>query len=175
MSILLCRFDSVDDFPVLESYTTLRGPVTTRVEGRGNEAMLRVLVDPQQNEPDDATVVIGLPLVAVDGAPERLELTIDGDASRCQLLLDVTDGRGGGLTYSFGIVDFSCVRTCSVDVQRPVEVWGGQYERNPAKTTPPIHLLRLTIRVDTSRERVDVGLVTLAVTGEVWLAPPGIA
>jgi hypothetical protein len=175
MSTLVYRFNSVDDFPVLESYTTVRGSVATRVEGRGNQALLRVIVEPREDEADDAAVVIALPLIAVDGMPERFELTVAGDASGCQVMLEASDAKSVNLAYSFGTVDFASVRDCSADVQRAVEVRYGRHEGGTAKITPPIQLFRLVIRVSTSCQRVALGLVALAVTGEVRLAPAGIA
>ncbi len=175
MSILLYKFDSVGDFPVLESYTTLRGSVATRVDGRGDNAVLRVVVEPHEREADDAVVVIALPPVAVDGRPEQFELTLDGDASHCELLLEAADARGDGFTYSFGTVDFAGTRTCVVEVQRPIEVWGRRHGCGQRDIIPPVQLFRLGIKPAPSCQGVDLGLVTLAVAGDVRLAPPGIA
>ncbi len=175
MSTVLYRFDSVDEFPLLESYTTVRGSAVIRVEGRGDDAMLRVVVDPLENEPDDAAAVIALPLVAVDGLVERFELTVDGDASGCTLLLDAADACGSALTYTFGTVHFGGIRTCSVDAGRALSAQGGRHERSTAKITPPIHLCRLSIVLAPLSRGVDLGLVGLSVTGAIRLAPPGIA
>jgi len=126
MSMRLYRFDSVEDFPVLESYTTVRGPVRTRIDGKGDEAFLLVTADLCADEPADSVVVIALPLLAVDGRPERLELALVCDQRGCAVFLDAMDATGTGLTYSFGTIDFTGAGTCSMDVQKPAERWRDQ-------------------------------------------------
>ncbi len=198
MSTLVYRFDDGEAFFLLESETTARGPAAVRVEGRGNEAFLRVTLERQPDEPGEVAVGIALPLVAIDGSPEQLLLDVVGDASGCRLFLEVADARGWGLAYSFGEVKFFGRRTCAVRVQEPSECWGAPAadDRRPltndrsgseqvvgsahshlsrVRVIPPIQPYHLKLVLHESCRSVDLGFGALSVTGDVRLAPPGIA
>ncbi|UCE60096.1 MAG: hypothetical protein JSU63_21960 [Phycisphaerales bacterium] len=175
MSLLLYKFDSADDFPVLDSYTTARGVISSHVEDRGDGSVLRICLARHPDEVPDTVIVLALPLVAVDGEPERLELTVHGDGSRCRLSIDASDARGIGFSYSFGQVDFMGKRTCRADVCKPDEVWDECQHNHRPQVTPPIQLLRLRIHFNRSAAQASVGLVALSVTGNAHRGASGIA
>lgn len=175
MSTIVYRFDDVGSFPLLESETTVRKPVTVSVEGRGEEAFLRIAAQRQANDMPEVVVMIGLPLLAIDGDPQQLLLEVLGDASGCGLFLEAGDARGWGFAYAFGPVDFSGWRTCTVDVQRPSECWGQCKEEGACRVVPPVQPFRLGIGLGKRCDAIDIGLRTLRVVGEAHLAPPGIA
>jgi hypothetical protein len=173
--MLLYRFDSVEPYPVLESRTNVRGAVTTHVAGEGEAARLQVNVRRHAGDPPDATVVLALPLAAIGGQPERLELRIAGDGSGCGLFVDATDARGCGFTYSLGRVDFTGLRACSVDIRLPSEWWKRPRNDDTQIVSPPVQLHRLGIAAGAGDMDIGIGLVALSVTGDVHLALPGIA
>ena len=153
----------------------MRGAATTHVEGEGETARLQVNVGRHASDPPDATVVLALPLAAIGGQPERLELQVAGDGSGCGLFIDATDARGCGFTYSLGRVDFTGLRTCSVDMRQPSEWWKRPRNDDTQIVSPPVQLHRLGIAVGAGDVDIGFGLVALSVTGDVHLAPPGIA
>ncbi len=172
---LLYAFDDAEVFPLLESYTTARGPVTVRVECHVDDTLLRIAFRRRDDDPPAIAAVIALPLMAVDGQPEEFLLDVLGDASGCELFAEAGDARGRGFAYSFGSVDFSGWRTCRTDVQSPSELWGEHEGNGTRRIVPPVQLYRLRVEVGRSSEAVDVGLGALRITGNVRLAPPGIA
>ncbi len=175
MSTLLYRFDDTYAFPLLKSETTARGAVTVRVERGADDAFLRVALQRQSSDAPEVAVVIGLPLLAIDGSPQRLLLDVLGDTSGCHLFLEAGDARGWGLAYSFGTIDFSGWHRPSVDVQEPCEYWGTCKAEGTHGVVPPLQPYRLRLTMSEKCRTIDVGLGALSVTGDVRLAPPGIA
>ena len=175
MSTIVYRFDDVASFPLLESETTARGPVTIRVEGQGEEAFLRIAAQRQDNDVPEVVVMISLPLLAIDGDPQELLLEVLGDASGCRLFIEAGDARGWGFAYSFGPVDFSGWRRCTADVQRPSECWGQCEEEGACRVVPPVQPFHLGIGIGKRCDAVGIGVRALRVVGEVRLTPPGIA
>ena len=171
---LLYAFDDTESFPLLKSYTTARGPVIIHVARDDDHTFLRISVTRQHDDPPRITVVLALPLLAVDGRPEEFLLDVLGDSSGCELLIDAGDAQGRGFAYSFGSADFSGWRTCRTDVQSPSELWG-EHERNGThRIVPPVQLYRLRIEADQSCDSANLGFRALYVTGDARLAPPGI-
>ncbi|MGB2984848.1 MAG: hypothetical protein WBE26_03115 [Phycisphaerae bacterium] len=131
--------------------------------------------DRQERDPAEVTVVIMLPLVAIDGDPQQLLLDVLGDASGCDLIVEAGDAQGWGFGYSFGSVNVSGWHTCSANVQKPSEFWGARQQGDVSGVVPPVQLFRLRLSMSESCEGVDIGFGALSVTGDVRLAPPGIA
>ncbi len=175
MSTLLYRFDHAEAFPLLKSESTARGPVTVRVERRDENAILRIAVRRKSSDAAEMAVLIGLPLLAIDGNPQRLLFDVLGDASGCSLFLEAGDARGWGLAYSFGPVDFSGWHSHSADVQEPCEYWGTCKAEGTRGAVPPLQPYRLRLTMNETCRAVDIGLGPLSVTGDVRLAPSGIA
>lgn len=175
MRTLLYRFDDAEAFALLKSQTTARGPVTIRVDCQGNDMFLRVTVTRQQDDPPEITVVIALPLLAVDGKPEEFLLNVLGDASGCRIFAEAGDAHGWGFAYSFGSVDFSDWRTCPADARSPSEYWGEREKSGTPGIVPPVQLFKLGLLMSETCRTIDIGLGKLSVTGDVRIAPPGIA
>lgn len=175
MDTLLYRFDEVRSFPVLESDTTARGPVTVGVDCHADDTFLRVTLKRRVDDPREIVAVIALPLIAVGGRPEEFLLDVRGDASGCRLLAEAGDARGWGFAYAFGQVGFTGWRTCSVAVQRPYAFWGERKDDDTSCIVPPVQLYRLRIEAGESCEAVDLGLGALWATGEARVVPAGIA
>ncbi len=181
MSTLVYRFDDAAAFPLLETETTARGPVTLCVEGGRDRsakmisAFLRIALQRRTSDPPEITVVIGLPLIAIDGNPERLLLDVLGDASGCRLFVEGGDARGWGFCYSLGEVDFTGWRECWAEVQRPTKYWGQCKEEGRGGVVMPLQPFRVGIRLSERCRKIDVGLGALRVTGDVRLVAPGIA
>lgn len=175
MSTLLYRFDDADVFPLLETETTARGPVQIRVDGCGPDAFVRIAVHRHDDDPAETIAVIALPLIAVDGKPEKLLLDVLGDASGCRVFVEAGDTEGWGFAYRFGNVDFAGWRTCSADAQQPDEFWGPREKTDRSAVIPPVQLYRLGIAMNERCQGFDIGVKALSVTGHVRLAPPGIA
>lgn len=175
MSTIVYRFDDMGSFPLLESETTGRKPVTVRAQGRGDEAFLRIAAQRQAKDKPEVIVMIGLPLVAIDGDPQELLLEVLGDASGCGLFVEAGDARGWGFAYAFGPIDFSGWRTCRAQVQRPSECWGQCQEEGTCRVVPPVQPVRLGIGLSKLCDAIDIGVRALRVVGDARLAPPGIA
>ena len=60
-------------------------------------------------------------------------------------------------------------------VQEPAERWGAHAGMNAQRITPPLQLFRLGLNFGQRCGAAAIGLRALCVTGEVRLAPPGIA
>jgi hypothetical protein len=175
IAMLLYRFDSVERYPVFESRTNVRGHVSLHLVSEGAVARLQVEIGRCTDDPPDATVVLALPLAAIGGQPERLELQVVGDGSGCGLFVDATDARACGFTYSLGAVDFTGLGTCSTDMRQPSEWWKRPRNHDTQIVSPPVQLHHLGIAVGGGPTDIGIALVALSVTGDVHLAPPGIA
>ena len=151
------------------------GCVDFQVQRHGGESVLRVALQRHVDDTKEVKVVFALPLIAVDGLVEEFLLDIVGDASGCELFLEAGDARGWGFAYSFGRVDLKGECTCSTDAQRPGEYWGARKEEGTPGIVPPVQPYRLTIVMDAACGGFDLALRALRVTGQVRLAPPGIA
>ena len=175
MTTLLYRFDSPDLMTVLEQQTTARGPVDIRAEQYGGATALRVAVRRHREDAVEVKVVLALPLVAIDGVPEKFLLDIIGDASGCLLYLEAGDIRGWGFAYWLGKVDFTGPGTCSAEVQRPWKYWGARKKDDTGGVVPPVQPYRLGITMGALCDGFDLCLRALHVTGQVRLAPTGLA
>ncbi len=172
---LIYRFNDAAAYRLLESASTARARVTLRAGCPGKDAFLRVVAQRQVDDAPEIAAVITLPLIAVDGNPERLLLDVLGDASSGCVSLEAVDARGRGLAYSFGAVDFSGWRTLTAEVQRPSEYWGQRRDDGTSEVVPPVQPLRLEIQLGEECDVVDIGLGALSVIGSVRLTSPAIA
>lgn len=178
MSIVLYRFDNVDKFPVLESKTTTRGPVAMDVDppsASGDPPGLRIVVPRQPAEVVEPTVVLTLPVRAIDGKPRHFLLAVCGDASGCRVWLEGTDATGMGLAYTFGTVRFTGWRICTADAAQPEEHGSGREHEAAPAVTSPLHFHRLGFALGANEKGMDIRLRTLGASGDVRLAVPGIA
>ena len=175
MCTVLYRFDYPEVLSVLESHTTARAPVDVRMGSQAGESIVRIVLQRDPDETAEISVVFSLPLVAIDGRPQRFLLEACGDAGGGELLLEAADERGWGFAYLLGRVDRGTWTTYSADAQHPCESWGAYQEGLPEGIIPPIQLHRLRINMGPACGRLDLGLRALWVTGKVVLFPTGIA
>jgi hypothetical protein len=174
MSSVLYRFDDPADFPILDSQTT--GPTEWHVaaaQDRGEPAV-RVSWRAAEGLTDDARLCLALPRIAIDGSPGHLGLSLRGDGSGVRLLLDATDARGPGFSYSLGSVLLAGVQTYWADMAHPTEYWDGTPPGDSA-VRPPVQLHRLVILVSSSVKTIGIVLLRMVATGNVRLAHAGLA
>ena len=176
MTTRLYRFDDIEALPILESRTTVRGGVVTNVRSAGEEAEVTLTLARHPADPTDACVMLALPIIAVDGMPERLGLTIRGDGSGVRPFLEAGDAEVGGFIYRFERINTTGVGTHWVDVVNPSE-WLGERQTQEGEATiaPPLRLYRLGFTIGDAAKGLAIGLRGIVVTGEVRLTSPGIA
>jgi hypothetical protein len=159
LATVLYRFDDAARFPVFESHTTAKGPVTVQADRDDAGSFLRITYQPQAAYGDEVTIVLALPIVAVDGRPQKFLLDVFGDASGCHFYLEGMDASGSPPLLSFGLVDFIGWRTLRADA---------------SKLAPPVQFHRLRLTTAPSTHAVRLGVRSLSVTGEVRIATAGI-
>lgn len=158
---VLYRFDDAARFPVFESHTTVKGPVAVHVDRDDAGDFIRI-IHPWQDteaEADEVTIVLALPIVAVDGRPRQLLLDVFGDAGGCHLHLEGMDGRGNLLVLPLGLVDFAGWRTLCADA---------------TKLESPVQFHRLRLTTARSSSAVHIGVRSLSLTGDVRVTAAGI-
>ena len=177
MSLLVYRFDNAEAFPLLEVLTTLAEKPTIRIDGHGQEAILRVEASPKACAVAVGRAVLALPPRTVEGLPQQFLLEIHGDASGCRVVMEAFDAGGEPLIYSFGVVDFSGWRTVGSRLA-DYGLWAGDRggaAGDPQSVSPPIDLCRLAILTDECEGGFSLGLRSICVTGQVRLPVPGLA
>lgn len=172
LTTVLYRFDDAARFPVFESHTKASGAVAVLTDRDDAGHFLRIVYERQAADADEFTIVLALPLIAVDCcrsvAESRADVAVKrqflldacGDASGCHLHLEGMDGRGNPLPLAFGPIDFAGWRTLRADGSRLV---------------PPVQFHRLCLTAARSTTAVHVGVRTLSLTGDVRAAVDGIA
>ncbi len=158
LATLLYRFDDAARFPVFESHTTAKGPVAVHADRDDAGDFLRIDYQRQAANTAEATIVIALPIVSVDGRLRQLLLDVLGDSSGCRLHLEGMDASGSLLVLSFGLVDFSGWRTLRTDA---------------SKLLPQVQFHRLRLNTAPSSHAIRIGLRSLFLTGEVRVAAAG--
>lgn len=159
LATVLYRFDDAARFPVFESHTTAKGPVEIHADRDEAGDFLRITYQRQAANSGEVTIVLALPIVAVDGRPRKLLLDVLGDAGGCRLHLEGLDARGSLLVLSFGLVDFAGWRTLRADASQFV---------------PPVQFHRFRLTTASSSHAVRLGVRSLSLTGEVRVAAAGI-
>ena len=171
LATVLYRFDDAARFPIFESYTTAKGPVTVQADRDDAGDFIRIVYQRHEADPDEVDIVLALPLVAVgccrSAAEARAEVAVKrqllldvlGDASGCHLHLEGMDTSGSLLALSFGIVDFDGWRTLRADA---------------SKLVPPVQFHRLRLTTAPSSHAVRLGVRSLSLTGEVRVVTAGI-
>ena len=184
MSLLVYRFDNAEAFPLLEVLTTLAEKPTIRIDGHGQEAILRVEASPKGCAATVGRAVLALPPRTVEGLPQQFLLEIHGDASGCRVVMEAFDAGGEPLIYSFGVVDFNGWRTVGSRIA-DCGLWTGDRSgaeddsqtanRKPQTVSPPIDLCRLAILTGEREGGFSLGLRSICVTGQVRLPVPGLS
>ena len=158
LATVLYRFDDAARFPIFESHTTAKGPVTVQADRDDAGDFIRIVYQRYEADPNEVTIVLALPLVGVDGQPHQLLLDVFGDAGGCHLYLEGMDASGSLLALSFGLVDFAGWRTLRADA---------------SKLAPPVQFHRLRLTTAPSSHAVRLGVRSLSLTGEVRIAAAG--
>lgn len=159
LATVLYRFDDAARFPVFESHSTAKGPVTVCADRDDGGDFIRIVYQRHESDPDEVTIVLALPLVGVDGRLRKLLLDVFGDASGWHLHLEGMDARESLVALSFGLVDFAGWRTLRADASQLV---------------PPVQFHRLRFTAAPSFHAVRLGIRSLSLTGEVRFAAAGI-
>jgi len=158
LATVLYRFDEAARFPVFESHTTAKGPVTVHADRDEIGDFIRIVYQRHEADPNEVSIVLALPLVAVDGRPRQLLLDVFGDASGCHLHLEGMDASGSLLVLPFGLVDFTGWRTLRADA---------------SKLVPPVQFFRLRADITAASAPVRLGIRSLSLTGEVRVTAAG--
>ena len=157
---LLYLFDDPARFPVFVSHTTVKGPVTVQADRDAAGGFLRIAYQRQDADLNEGTIVLALPLMAVDGNPRQLLFEVLGDAGPWRLTLEGMDANGGRVLFSFGVVDLE--RRCVL-------------RADASQSITPLQFHRLRLAVPFSSAVVRLGLRSVFLTGAVRLVPPGLA
>ena len=173
--MLVFSFDDLRSFPLLETYSRAEGNVRIRRVGGGEAAAhLRVGYTRVSGDAGEVVITLGLPLVGIAGALERIMLDVVGDGSGGVLHLEASDVRGRVLNYVLGSVGFVGSGTCAADARTPAESWGTGMPSGAPPVTPPVCFHRLRIVLGAGCRKIDVTLVALRVDGAVRFVPTGI-
>ncbi len=169
--MLVFSFDDFRSFPLLETYSRAEGDVRIRMVGGGEAAAyLHVGYTRVSGDAGEVVITLGLPLVGIAGALERIMLDVIGDESGCVLHLEGSDVRGRVLNYVLGSVGFVGPGTCGADARKPAESWGTEMGGGDS----PVCFHRLRLVLGAGCRKIDVGLVALRVGGVVRFVPTGI-
>lgn len=158
LATVLYRFDDACRFPVFESHTTAKGPVTVCADRDDAGGFLRIAYQRRDEDADGVTIVLALPLLAVDGRPKKLLLDVLGDAGGCHLHLEGMDACGNHIVLPFSLVDFTGWRTLRADA---------------SKLEPPVQIHRFRLTTAPSSHEVRLGIRSLSLTGEIRVAAAG--
>jgi hypothetical protein len=170
--MLLYRFDNVERFPILDSRTSARGMLTTRLESSGEAAVLGVAVRRDHADTAESVIVLGLPLRSVEGKLAQVQLELDDGGGDVRAWLEAADAAGVGLVYTFGAVSARGWQQREADASRPDERWMAGPQGDIAQ---PIQLQRLGLAVKSQKGLVIIKLRALSVTGDARIVPGGIA
>ena len=162
MPIVLYNFDSVEAFPVLESFSSEQGSIDTRAVGASDDASLMVSLRRDGSGSDASEAVLALPPRTVAGCIERIELSLVGDRSGCCLALDTEDQMGVVRRLDLGMVGFEGPGSCVYD-------WPSEEKMQI------LAFHRLRIVADFGCCDTSVILLSLTVHGEVRQLPSGMA
>ncbi len=162
MAIVLHKFESVEAYPLLESFSSEQGSIDTRAVGASDDVSLMVSLRRDDSGSDTMEAVIALPPRTVAGCLERIELLLVGDRSGCTLALDAEDQTGVARRLDLGMVGFEGRGSCAY-------VW-------PLEEKMQIlQLHRLRIVANLGCGETSVVLLSLTVHGDVRLLPSGMA
>ena len=159
LATVLYRFDDAARFPVFESHTQVKGVVAVHADRDDAGDFLRIDYQRQAGYAGEDSIVLALPIVAVDGHLRKMLLDVFVGAGKCHFSIEVMDGRGNLFTVRFGAVDFGGWRTLCADA---------------SKLLPPVQFLRLRADIAADSAPVRWALRSLSLTGEVRRLAAGI-
>jgi len=162
MAIVLYKFDSVEAFPVLGSFSSEHGSIDRRAVGASDDASLMVSLRHDDSGFDTMEAVLALPPRTVAGSIERIELSLVGDRSGCGVALDTEDQTGAVRHLDLGMVGFAGPGSCGYDWPLSEKMQLLQF-----------HRLRIIIGPECASATLI--LLSLIVRGEVRFLPSGMA
>lgn len=173
--MIVFRFDDDRKFPLVSSLTTVGRAVGTEVVADGTRKSLRIVTKSGRRLDGESDIVLALPLHALSGVMERIELEMSGATRGLQVYIEGSDGDGVGLVWKLSDQDRTTGRRVLAGlVAASQDRWdkdGGDRKRAVA---PPLtfHRLRLTM---SDAPTVDIVLHELRLTGNVCTAPAGLS
>lgn len=167
MSLELYKFDSVNSYPVLASQSTPRGRIDSVLAGRDENASLYLSVQRRRDEEGPLTIVLAMPVRAVEGVVEGLEIDVVCEEPGCRLFLEGGDPLGQTRSFDCGVAEGAGRVTCR---------WVGEItpqEGAPERGTMQFHRIRLVIPAELEFARL--GLMSVRVLGDVHPVLTGLA
>jgi len=171
MSLKLYKFDAVKPYPVLASQSTARGRIDTVLAGRGEDESLYVSLQRRPDEQGDVTLVMAMPVRAVEGVVEGVEIDVISEAPGWRLFLEGGDPLGESRSFDCGAVEAMGRATCR---------WRGTLEPTQqagadARQRGTMQFHRLRIVIPPELEFARFGLVCVRVLGDVRPVSAGLA
>ena len=171
--MIVFRFDDARKFPLVSSLTTVGKDVRLEILTDATQRSLRIVTTGENTVDNQRDIVLALPLNAVDGAPAGIELEVTGDTRPSQIYIEGSDGAGAGLVWELSGLEGAGRHVLSASTDKPHDRWDRGDEADTPVIPPLIfHRLRLTV---SGAHTVDIVLHELRVTGNVRLAPSGLA
>ncbi|MFQ5495404.1 MAG: hypothetical protein ACE5EX_08490, partial [Phycisphaerae bacterium] len=173
--VLIHRFDRVESFPLLDSFTTAGANASVALDTHETLTILRVSWQRQPQDPDTVRVVLAMPPRAIEGRGGRFVLAIVGDASGASIGLDAADAGSGGFAYELGRVNRAGPCSLEVNVDPPTRWWASREQDQRSGVLWPVTPHRLCIELPRICQACTIGLTSLHISGEVFLVPSGLA
>jgi hypothetical protein len=158
---------------VLESQTTARGRIDAVLAGRGHDASLYVSLQRRPREDGELTIVLAMPVRAVEGIVEGLEVDVVCEEPGCRIFLEGGDPLGKTQSFDCGVTASMGENTCR---------WVGTIDppdgeacddKMTRRGTMQFHRLRIIVPVEQSFARI--GLKAVRINGDVRKVLTGLA
>ncbi|HNQ23601.1 MAG TPA: hypothetical protein PKK06_10955 [Phycisphaerae bacterium] len=175
MSLLIYRFDDLKRFPLLDDWTTARGLVERHIEDDAWGRLLCLTYAASLDDPSDAVLALALPVRAVSGGPEELQLAVLGDGHKWWFELQGWNADGQLMDWCWGTTACAGRQTCAVAVDTGTARLVGSVVTGAQCVTVPLEFYRLNIRPPAGVGKSRIGLRSLSVTGSAWPVPAGVA
>ena len=172
--IVFC-FDDDRNFPLVTSLTTNGDAVRIEIVTEATQRSLRIITTGEDPPDGRRDIVLALPLLALSGAMEWIELEMSGATRGLQVYIEGSDGDGVGLVWKLSDQDRTTGRRVLAGlVAASRDRWdkdGGDRKRAVA---PPLTFHRLRLTMSDART-VDIVLHELRLTGNACTAPAGLS
>lgn len=171
--MIVYHFDDDRKFPLVSSLTTAWRNVRTEVVADGPRKNLRIVAQAESRLDPKRSIVLALPMLALGGAMERIELEMSGATGGLQVYIEGSGCDGGGLVWELSNQEGTPARrVLAALVAAPQDRWDQDGAHRQTAVAPPLtfHRLRLTAP---DASTVDIVLHELRLTGDVGTAPAG--
>ena len=173
--MIVFRFDDDRNFPLVSSLTTVGKAVRLDIVAQATQRSLRIVTTGESTSDGERDIVLALPLLALSGAMEWIELEMSGATRALQVYIEGSDGDGVGLVWKLSGEDRTTGRRVLFgSVAAPQERWNQDGADHTAPIAPPLTFHRLRLTVPDSQS-VDIVLHELRLTGEVRTVPAGLS